>query len=79
VDAAESKPAVSDIRRYRSEDIRNSYTSTLKLKKRVSLYSRTDESGQPNVTFRGLDHFNKFFKSMLATEIDPDQIRRYSR
>ena len=46
-DAAEGKPAVSDIRRYRYEDIRDSYISTLKLKKRVSLYSRTDESGQP--------------------------------
>jgi hypothetical protein len=46
-DAAEGKPAVSDILRYRYEDIRESYISTLKLKKRVSLYSRTDESGQP--------------------------------
>jgi hypothetical protein len=45
-DVAEGKPAVSDIRRYRYEDIRDSYMSTLKLKKRVSLYSRTDESGQ---------------------------------
>jgi integrase len=77
-DAAEGKPAVSDIRRYRYEDIRDSYISTLKLKKRVSLYSRTDESGQPNVTFRGLDHFNKLFKNMLAIEIDSDKIRKYT-
>jgi hypothetical protein len=60
--AAEGKPAVSDIRRYRYEDLRDSYISTLKLKKRVSLYSRTDESGQPNVTFRGLDHFKQMFQ-----------------
>jgi len=65
-DAAEGKPAVSDILRYRYEDIRESYISTLKLKKRVSLYSHTDENGQPNVTFRGLDHFNKCFKNMLC-------------
>jgi integrase len=77
-DAAEGKPAVSDIRRYRYEDIRDSYISTLKLKKRVSLYSRTDESGQPNVTFRGLDHFNKSFNNMVATEIDSDKIRKYT-
>jgi integrase len=77
-DAAEGKPAVSDIRRYRYEDIRDSYISTLKLKKRISLYSRTDESGQPNVTFRGLDHFNKLFKNMVATEIDSDKIRKYT-
>jgi hypothetical protein len=77
-DAAEGKPAVSDIRRYRYEDIRDSYISTLKLKKRVSLYSHTDENGQPNVTFRGLDHFNKSFKNMVATKIDSDKTRKYA-
>jgi hypothetical protein len=46
-EAVEGKPAVSDILRYGYEDIRESHISTLKLKKRVSLYSRTDESGQP--------------------------------
>lgn len=76
-DAVEGKPAISDVRRYRYEDIRDSYISDLKLGKKTSLYSRTNESGESVLTFRGLDHFNKFFKNLLASEIDSDKIRRY--
>jgi integrase len=78
-DSVEGRQPVSDIRKLRYEDLRDTYIQDLKLGGKESLYKRTDESGQPEVTFRGLDHFNKFFKGASASLITTDKIRDYIR
>ena len=78
-DSTEGKQPVSDVRKLRYEDLRDTYVEDLKLGKKSSLYKRTNESGQVEYTFRGLDHFNKFFKGMSASLITTDRIREYIR
>ena len=78
-DSTEGKQPVSDVRKLRYEDLRDTYIEDLKLGGKESLYERTNESGQTEYTFRGLDHFNKFFKGMSASLITTDKIRDYIR
>jgi integrase len=76
-DSVEGRQPVSDIRKLRYEDLRDTYIEDLKIGGKESLYERKDESGHAEVTFRGLDHFNKFFKGVSASLITTDKIREY--
>lgn len=77
VEATKGEPVASDAKRFRYEDIRDNYVSELKLGKKTSLYPRTNDEGEIVLTFRGLDHFNRFFRNILATDIDSDKIYKY--
>jgi hypothetical protein len=78
-DSSEGKQPVSDIKKMRHEDLRDIYVDDLKLAGKTSLYSRTNEKGETVHTFRGLDHFNKFFRGATASQITTDKIRQYIR
>src|ERR1700675_4668395 len=45
-DSADGKQPVSDVRKLRYEDLRDTYVEDLKLGGKESLYERTNESGQ---------------------------------
>src|ERR1700719_1029021 len=48
-DSIEGRQPVSDLRKLRYEDLRDTYIQDLKLGGKESLYKRTDESGQSEV------------------------------
>lgn len=76
-DSAEGKQPVSDVKKLRFEDLRDAYVKDLELHKKTSLYPRTGDNGEIVYTFRGLDHFNKFFKNSAVSLITTDRIRDY--
>ena len=51
-DSVEGRQPVSDIRKLRYEDLRDTYIQDLKFGGKESLCERTDDSGQSEVTFR---------------------------
>ena len=78
-DSTEGRQPLSDVRKLRYEDLRDTYIEDLKLGGKQSLYRRNTESDQVEYTFRGLDNFDKFFKGMSASLITTDKIRYYIR
>jgi integrase len=71
-EAGRGEQPASDIAKLRYEDLRDALLEEYRTKKVASLYSR--KAGE---TFRGRDHFDKFFKGMAVSQITPDVIRKY--
>jgi integrase len=78
-DSTDGKQPISDVKKLRYEDLRDTYIDDLKLNGKTSLYTRQNDAGQVAYVFRGLDHFNKFFKNLSASLITTDRIREYIR